>query len=120
MSFRFGELKTKLLFNMIDKLQPFFAARRVRFTHRLDQAVFPQQFNFHIHLVCDHGRFQNAAIFSKRCISFQSPHCVNLHPLVISQPVNNVQPLDTRKLLRVIGGERYAQGQGMRPDHHVQ
>ena len=26
--------------------------------------------------------FQNAAIFSKRCISFQSAICINLHPAV--------------------------------------
>jgi Fic family protein len=44
--------------------------------------VLPQNFDFHIHLVCDHGRFQNPAIFSNRCISFQSAVCINLHPAV--------------------------------------
>ena len=36
------------------------------------------------------------------------------------QPVDNSQPLDTRKLPRVVGCKRYAKPQGLRPDHHVQ
>ena len=47
---------------------------------RMIMALDQRLDDFHIHLVCDHDHFQNPVIFSKRCISFQSLHCVNLHP----------------------------------------
>lgn len=43
-------------------------------------AVLSQKFDFYMHLVSDHGRFQNAVIFSNRRISFLSATCVNLQP----------------------------------------
>ena len=36
------------------------------------------------------------------------------------EPINNGQPLETRKLPRVVGGERHAETQGMRADYHIQ
>lgn len=42
-------------------------------------------------------------------------HRANL--IAARQPVDNSQPLDTRKLPRVVGCKRYAKAQGMRPDH---
>ena len=62
------------------------------------EAVFPQDLDFHIHLVRDHRRLKKPPIFSVRCINFQSLACVNLQPLLTQQ-------LDQVKddALRVVG-----------------
>lgn len=46
------------------------------------EAVLPQYFNFHIHLIRDHRCLKSADLLSSRCINFQSLLCINLHLLV--------------------------------------
>jgi hypothetical protein len=44
--------------------------------------VFPQDLDFHVHLVRDHRRLKSADLLATRCIKFQSLRCIKLHPLV--------------------------------------